>query len=68
MKKYNRRNCEALVRKVHTSHSEETIQLLGKFAFEYQVIICRKSSIKTYIYKDRSSAVKEFNRLTKIYK
>lgn len=68
MKKYNRDNCNSLVRKVHISTTGVIIQMQGKFAFEYSVIICKGGKISLYAYKNRKDATEEFNRLIKIYK
>lgn len=68
MKKYNRDNCNSLVRKVHMSTTGVVIQMQGKFAFEYSIIICKNNCITLSTYKNRKDATKEFNRLIKIYK
>ena len=65
-KKYNRRNCDSLVRATITDQYGRTITLVGKYAFEWSILI---KSISGNIIIERFNkgitARERFNQLKK---
>ena len=63
MRKYKRENCQVLLRKTAITFTGKVICLIGRHAFEWTIIIEDKTKITKTIYKDRVTALKEYNRL-----
>ena len=63
MKKYKKENCQVLLRKTAITFAGRVVCLVGRHAFEWTIIVEDETKVTTTIYKDRVSALKEFNRL-----
>ena len=63
MRKYKRENCQVLLRKTAITFTGKVICLIGRHAFEWTIIIEDKTKITKTVYKDRVTALKEYNRL-----
>lgn len=65
MKKYNRENCQSVVRATITDALGRTITLIGQHAFEWSIVMesCGKITITTY--PNGKLAKKDFNQIKK---
>lgn len=63
MKKYNKENCQILLRKTAITFTGKVVCLIGRHAFEWTIVVEDETKVTKTIYKDRKSALKEFNRL-----
>ena len=63
MRKYKRENCQVLLRKTAITFTGKVICLIGRHAFEWTIIIEDETKITKTVYKDRVTALKEYNRL-----
>lgn len=64
----HRNNCKNQIRKIYTNKFGEQISLVGRYSFEWSVIITdhvNKTKIRTF--SSREEALKEFNMIVKIY-
>jgi hypothetical protein len=64
----HRNNCKNQIRKIYTNKFGEQISLVGRYSFEWSVIVTdhnSKTKIKTFA--SRKEAVEEFNMIIKIY-
>jgi hypothetical protein len=64
----HRGNCKNTIRKIYTNKYGEQISLVGRYSFEWSVIVTdhnSKTKIKTFA--SRKEAVEEFNMIIKIY-
>lgn len=65
MKKYNKENCQCLLRKVSIDKLGRIIILSGQHAFQWSIIVKSECTLTITTYENRTIATKEFNRLTK---
>lgn len=63
MRKYKRENCQVLLRKTAITFTGKVICLIGRHAFEWTIITEDETKITKTVYKDRVTALKEYNRL-----
>ena len=63
MKKYNKDNCDSRLRAVITDKYGRTISLLGKHAFEWEIIIELSGRLIVRQYPNGKEARKAFNQL-----
>ena len=63
--RYNRDHCTAKVRAIITDKYGRTIQLLGKHAFEWSIVLEADGKVSINTYKSGKEASKELNNLKK---
>lgn len=61
-KKYNRCNCESLLRATVINQLGRTVSLFGTHAFEWSIVIASDNSITMQTFKRGDIARKEFNK------
>lgn len=63
MRKYKRENCQVLLRKTAITFTGKVICLIGRHAYEWTIIAEDETKITKTVYKDRITALEEYNRL-----
>ena len=61
-KKYNRCNCESLLRATVTDQLGRTVSLFGTHAFEWSIVITSDNSITMQTFKRGDIARREFSK------
>lgn len=61
-KKYNRSNCESLLRATITDQLGRTVSLFGTHAFEWSIVIASDNGITMQTFSKGDIAKKEFNK------
>ena len=65
MKNYNRENCQGKIRRIILDNKFHNVALIGIHAFEYEICISNKTtgSVKSFIYPNRTAAIKDISRI-----
>lgn len=63
MKNYKKENCQVLLRKAAITFTGKAISLIGRHAFEWTIVVEDETKVTITIYKNRTSALKEYSRL-----